>query len=42
MEGIKRGLVGPKDYTSPDDLFYAVNRICANVGKQFFLTHQTS
>lgn len=28
----KEGWLKPMDYLSADDLFYAVNRICANIG----------
>lgn len=28
----KEGWLKPKDYLSADDLFYAVDRICANIG----------
>lgn len=38
---LKEGWLRPKDYCSADDLFFAVNRICNNVGKQIFLKHQT-
>jgi len=27
----------PKDYLSADNLFYAVDRVCANIGKQLFI-----
>jgi transposase len=30
---MKQGWLKPSDYQSADDLFYAVNRICANIGK---------
>lgn len=30
---IKEGWIKPSDYNSADDLFYAFDRICANVGK---------
>jgi len=31
---IKEGWLKPEDYQSADHLFYAVDRICANVGKE--------
>ena len=34
---LKEGWVRPQDYDSADSLFYAVNRIFANVGKEVFL-----
>lgn len=30
---MKQGWLKPSDYQSADDLFYAVNRICANIGQ---------
>lgn len=33
----KEGWLKPSDYQSTDNLFYAVNRICANIGKTLFL-----
>jgi transposase len=34
---IKEGWLKPTDYQSSDKLFYAVNRICSNIGKNLFL-----
>lgn len=34
---IKQGYIKPTDYAEADDLFYAVNRICAAVGKSLFI-----
>lgn len=33
----KEGWLKPKDYQSADQLFYAVDRICAAIGKQLFM-----
>ncbi len=33
----KEGWLKPSDYQSADSLFYAVDRICANIGKQLFM-----
>ncbi|MEO1765251.1 MAG: IS630 family transposase [Cyanobacteria bacterium J06629_18] len=33
----KEGWIKPSDYQSPDDLFYAVDRICASIGKNLFV-----
>lgn len=33
----KEGWLKPADYQSADSLFYAVDRICANIGKQLFM-----
>lgn len=33
----KEGWLKPSDYQSTDDLFYAVNRICSNIGKTLSL-----
>lgn len=33
----KEGWLKPSDYKSTDNLFYAVNRICSNIGKTLFL-----
>ena len=33
----KEGWLKPSDYQSTDNLFYAVNRICSNIGKTLFL-----
>lgn len=34
---IKEGWIKPTDYNDPDTLFYALNRICANIGKKLFI-----
>ena len=34
---MKQGWIKPSDYQSADDLFYAVNRICAAIGKSIFI-----
>lgn len=34
---LKEGWLKPEDYLSVDQLFYAVNRICANIGKSLKL-----
>lgn len=34
---IKQGWIKPNDYKSADDLFFAVNRICAAIGQQLFI-----
>jgi len=34
---LKEGWLKPSDYQSADSLFYAVNRICAAVGKELFI-----
>lgn len=34
---IKQGWIKPQDYLTADTLFYAVNRICANIGKELFI-----
>ncbi len=34
---MKQGWIRPSDYKSAEDLFYAVNRICAAVGKSVFI-----
>lgn len=34
---MKQAWIKPADYQSADDLFYAVNRICAAVGKSLFI-----
>jgi len=34
---LKEGWIKPSDYVSPDNLFYALNRICENIGKELFL-----
>lgn len=34
---IKEGWIKPSDYLSADNLFYAVDRICAAIGKQLFI-----
>ena len=34
---LKEGWLKPSDYQSADSLFYAVNRICASVGKELFI-----
>ena len=33
----KEGWLKPADYQCADSLFYAVDRICANIGKQLFM-----
>lgn len=33
----KEGWLKPTDYNSADDLFYAVNRICENIGQNLFI-----
>lgn len=33
----KEGWLKPADYQSADTLFYAVDRICANIGKELFM-----
>ena len=33
----KEGWLKPSDYQSADTLFYAVDRICANIGKELFM-----
>jgi len=33
----KQGWIKPSDYQSADDLFYAVDRICASIGKTLFV-----
>ena len=33
----KQTWIKPNDYSSADQLFYAVNRVCANIGKSLFL-----
>lgn len=34
---MKQSWLKPKDYTTSDSLFYAVDRICANIGNNLFL-----
>lgn len=34
---MKQGWIRPQDYLSADDLFYAVDRICAAIGKLLFI-----
>lgn len=34
---VKEGWLKPDDYLCADSLFYALNRICANIGKKLFL-----
>ena len=34
---MKQGWISPSDYDTEDDLFYSVDRICANIGKTLFL-----
>lgn len=34
---IKEGWIKPEDYQTADTLFYALDRICANIGKKLFL-----
>jgi len=34
---IKGAWIKPNDYLSTDTLFYAVDRICANIGKELFI-----
>lgn len=34
---LKEGWLKPSDYQSADTLFYAVDRICANIGKELFM-----
>lgn len=34
---IKEGWIKPEDYSNADTLFYAVNRICANIGNTLSL-----
>jgi len=34
---LKERWVCPSDYLSADNLFYAVDRVCANIGKQLFI-----
>ena len=34
----KEGWLKPSDYQSADSLFYAVDRICANIGKELFMS----
>ena len=38
----KEGWLKPADYQSADSLFYAVDRICANIGKQLFMNFSDS
>jgi transposase len=39
---MKQGWLKPSDYQSADDLFYAVNRICAALVNHFSLTFQNT
>lgn len=39
---IKQGWIKPSDYLSADNLFYAIDRICATVGKQLFINFSKS
>jgi len=34
---IKQGWIKPQDYLNTDTFFYAINRICANIGKSIFI-----
>ncbi len=34
---MKQSWIKPNDYTTADSLFYAVNRVCASIGKNLFL-----
>jgi len=34
---IKEGWIKPHDYLDADNLFYALDRICANIGKNLFI-----
>lgn len=34
---IKEGWIRPSDYLDADNLFYALDRICANIGKRLFM-----
>lgn len=34
---IKEGWIKPSDYHNSDSLFYALDRICANIGETLFL-----
>ena len=34
---MKQGWLRPSDYQSADDLFYAVNRVCSDIGKSLFI-----
>jgi len=34
---IKEGWIKPSDYLDADNLFYAIDRICANIGENLFL-----
>jgi len=34
---LKEGWLKPSDYQSADSLFYALDRICANIGKELFM-----
>ena len=34
---LKEGWLKPEDYVTADSLFYAVNRICANIGTSLFM-----
>lgn len=34
---MKQGWIRPTDYNTIDDLFYSVNRICADIGQNLFL-----
>lgn len=34
---IKEGWIKPTDYIDADNLFYALNRICANIGNTLFM-----
>lgn len=34
---LKEGWLKPCDYQSADNLFYALDRICANIGKKLFM-----